>query len=67
MGTSFLEDRRLEGVSGFEMKKQSEKHPPTHHPADYLENQNGPGKKSPNLSFERERDIFFFLKILKKP
>lgn len=49
VGASFLEDRRLGGISGFEMKKQSEKHLATHYPADYLKNKNGPGKK-PKIS-----------------
>lgn len=70
MGASFLEDGGLGGVSAFEMKKQSEKHPPTHHPADYLKNKNGPGKTAKisviKLSFlkrKREREILG--KILK--
>lgn len=49
MGASFLKDRGLRGVSGFEMKKQSKNHPSTHDPADYLKNKNGPGK-NPQIS-----------------
>jgi len=38
VGASFLQGRRLGGISGFEMKKQSKKHLATSHPADYSKN-----------------------------